>query len=120
MLLLLLPACSAVVVTRPGVSASVVATTGQSVILYAGEAKDSSRQFCPGDVLVVYRGPDKARASGRVRITTYAGEHHLRGVVIEGGVRKGDVVRKGSVACTVQSAPASSIENEGTEMPKPK
>jgi hypothetical protein len=103
----ILPACAAEIVTQPEVRARVVAKTGEAVTLYAGEAKDSARLFCPGDELAAYRGPDgKGHAIGRVRVTGYSGEHHLLGVVTEGGVMKGDLVRKGSLACTVQSAPA--------------
>jgi hypothetical protein len=107
----LLPACAAEIVTQPEIRARVVAKTGEAVILYAGEAKDSARLFCPGDELAAYRGPDgKGHTVGRVRVTGYSGEHHLTGVVIEGGVVKGDLVMKGSLACTVQSAPAPGSE----------
>jgi hypothetical protein len=120
LLVALIGGCAAEIVTQPEVRARVVAKTGQSVILYAGEAKDSAKLFCPEDILVVYRGQEKPHSVGRIRVTGYSGEHHLSGVVVEGTVAKGDLVKKGSVACTVQSAPAAGMEPEEMEPPKSK
>ena len=100
------------------VQAGVIAKTGSSILLFHGGTVEAKKVFCPGEVITAYRytNPYRYRPPytatgaatepiGKVQLGKYIGEHYIDAKVIEGNVKTGDIVEKGSAACLVMPAP---------------
>jgi hypothetical protein len=82
------------------------AAVGDTVYLFYSGTAEVRRTIRPGDVLTVYRISSSCNTTeeGKVRIVSYIGQTYLKGEVVEGEIKPGDVVRKGAVFCLVISA----------------
>lgn len=88
----------------------VAVKSGRTVRLFHSGTEDVKRIICLGDVVRVYRevyayGAVKRTEVGKIRVTSYLGEHYFEAQVIEGRVKRGDVAQKESAACLVHPAP---------------
>ncbi|MGA2193517.1 MAG: hypothetical protein ABSG42_09120, partial [Nitrospirota bacterium] len=83
-------------------SSGVMSAAYGSTAANSGGTQEAKELFCPNEVLTVYRYKQPV---GKVRLSDYVGEHNIDATVIEGEIRPGDVVIKGSAACLVQPPP---------------
>ena len=91
------------------VEAKIVAkTSGDTVRLFHGGAKEAKEVFCLNETVPVYRETWENYAVmsykevGKVRITQLRGEHYFDAAVVEGEVMDGDVVRKQGLGCLIR------------------
>jgi hypothetical protein len=79
---------------------------GEMVCLFESGTADVKKAISVGDLLTVYRenGKHEMRAVGKIKVLSYVGEDYLKGEVIEGEARTGDVAKKGDVASLVISS----------------
>ncbi len=94
------------------VNANVVAKTGDKVLLFHGGTVEAKKVFCPGEIITAYRyttpyAPQYSATEaatkpvGKVQLGSYIGEHYIDAKVVDGDVKTGDIVEKGSAACLV-------------------
>jgi len=78
---------------------------GAMVCLFQSGTADVKKAININDLLVVYReGPKhELREVGRIKVLSYAGEDYLKGEVVEGEIKAGDIAKKGEVASLVIS-----------------
>jgi hypothetical protein len=78
---------------------------GSIVCLFQSGTADVKRSIHINDILTVYR-EDKNHHSdvGKIRILSYVGEDYLRGEIVEGGVKAGDIAKKGDAASLIISS----------------
>jgi hypothetical protein len=78
---------------------------GATVCLFESGTADVKKAISMGDVLVVYReGPKhELKEVGKIKVLSYAGEDYLKGEVVEGEIKAGDIAKKGEVASLVIS-----------------
>ena len=78
---------------------------GETVCLFQSGTEDVKKTISVHDVLVVFReGPKhEFREVGKVKVLSYGGENYIKGVVVEGEIRTGDIAKKGDVASLVIS-----------------
>jgi hypothetical protein len=76
---------------------------GATVCLFQSGTADVKKAISINDVLVVYReGPKhELKEVGKIKILSYSGENYLKGEVIEGEIKAGDIAKKGEVASLV-------------------
>jgi hypothetical protein len=79
---------------------------GETVCLFESGTADVKKAISVGDLLTVYRenGKHELMAVGKIRVLSYIGEDYLKGEVVEGDVRTGDIAKKGDVAGLVISS----------------
>jgi hypothetical protein len=79
---------------------------GTVVCLFQSGTADVKKAISMGDVLVVYReGPKhELKEVGKIKILSYSGEDYLKGEVVEGEIKAGDIAKKGEVASLVISS----------------
>jgi hypothetical protein len=79
---------------------------GTTVCLFESGTADVKKAISMGDVLVVYReGPKhELKEVGKIKILSYSGEDYLKGEVVEGEIKPGDIAKKGEVASLVISS----------------
>ena len=79
---------------------------GTVVCLFQSGTADVKKAISMGDVLVVYReGPKhELKKVGKIKILSYSGEDYLKGEVVEGEIKAGDIAKKGEVASLVISS----------------
>jgi hypothetical protein len=79
---------------------------GETVCLFESGTVDVKKTISVGDLLTVYRESDKneLKEVGKIKVLSYIGEDYLKGEVIEGEVRTGDIAKKGDVASLVISS----------------
>ncbi len=79
---------------------------GETVCLFQSGTADVRQAIGVGDVLSVFRqeksGP--VREVGKIRVLSYVGDDYLKGEVVEGELRTGDIAKKGDVASLVISS----------------
>jgi hypothetical protein len=80
---------------------------GAMVCLFQSGTADVKKAISIGDILVVYaEGPKhKLKEVGKIKILSYSGEDYLKGEVVEGEIKAGDIAKKGEVASLVISSP---------------
>jgi hypothetical protein len=78
---------------------------GAKVCLFESGTADVKKAISMGDVLVVYReGPKhELKEVGKIKVLSYTGEDYLKGEVVEGEIKAGDIAKKGEVASLVIS-----------------
>ena len=76
---------------------------GGIVCLFQSGTEDVRKTIAIGDILVVYRqGNNHAVLEvGKIRVQSYTRENYMKGEVVDGQVRAGDIAKKGSVASLV-------------------
>ena len=79
---------------------------GTVVCLFQSGTADVKKAISMGDVLVVYReGPKhELKEVGKIKILSYSGEDYLKGEIVEGEIKPGDIAKKGEVASLVISS----------------
>jgi hypothetical protein len=79
---------------------------GTVVCLFQSGTADVKKAISMGDVLVVYREAPKheLKEVGKIKILSYSGEDYLKGEVVEGEIKAGDIAKKGEVASLVISS----------------
>jgi hypothetical protein len=80
-----------------------IRSKGESVCLFQSGTEDVRKTIGIGDILVVNRQGKNhdTREVGRIRVLSYVKEDYLKGEVVNGEVRAGDIAKKGSVASLV-------------------
>ena len=83
-----------------------ISEKGETVCLFQSGTADVRQAISIGDVLPVFReGSDRELTTvGRIRVLSFVGDDYLKGEVIEGEVRAGDVAKKDDAASLVISA----------------
>ncbi len=78
---------------------------GDLVCLFQSGTADVKKAVTIGDVITVYReGPQhELREVGKIKVLSYAGADYLKGTVVEGEIKAGDIAKKGEVASLVIS-----------------
>ncbi len=101
-------ACSTFTSPQPDlpVKAKVTAKSGDTVQLFHGGNKLAKEEFCPNEIVPVYRyvgfrykHPSEV---GKIKVTQYLGDHFIEGVVVEGNIKDGDVAMKPNSACMIR------------------
>jgi hypothetical protein len=79
---------------------------GDTVCLFQSGTEDVKKAISIGDVLVVYReGPKhELKEVGKIKVLSYSGEDYLKGAVVEGEIKAGDIAKKGDVASLIISS----------------
>jgi hypothetical protein len=82
-----------------------VKVTGEVVCLFQSGTADVKKEIHINDLLTVYREDQKHQLKevGKIKILAYVGEDYLKGEVIEGEVKAGDIAKKGDVASLIIS-----------------
>jgi len=78
---------------------------GAMVCLFQSGTADVKKAISIGDVLIVYREGSKheLKEVGKIKVLSYAGEDYLKGEIVVGEIKAGDVAKKGDVASLVIS-----------------
>jgi hypothetical protein len=78
---------------------------GTIVCLFQSGTADVKKAISIGDVIVVYReGPKhELKEVGKIKVLSYVGEDYLKGEVVEGELKVGDIAKKGDVASLIIS-----------------
>jgi hypothetical protein len=78
---------------------------GAMVCLFQSGTADVKKAISIGDILVVYAESPKhaLKEVGKIKILSYSGEDYLKGEVVEGDIKPGDIAKKGEVASLVIS-----------------
>jgi hypothetical protein len=78
---------------------------GAIVCLFQSGTADVKKAISIGDILVVYREGAKRELKevGKIKVLSYTGEDYLKGEVVEGEIKAGDIAKKGEVASLVIS-----------------
>jgi hypothetical protein len=79
---------------------------GDIVYLFHSGTAGVKMTIHSNDVLTVYRIDSSCRVTevGKIRILSYIGETYLKAEVVEGEIKRDDIVKKGDVSCLVISA----------------
>jgi hypothetical protein len=79
---------------------------GETVCLFESGTEDVKKAININDIIPVYRESKshELKEVGKIKVLSYAGEDYLKGEVIEGEVRTGDIAKKGDVASLVISS----------------
>jgi hypothetical protein len=82
--------------------------TGHTLYLFHSGTDDAKKAVHENEILTVYRiNPScEVKVAGRIRMIAYIGETYLKGEVVEGEVKSGDIAKKGKVSFLVISARA--------------
>ena len=78
---------------------------GTVVCLFESGTADVKKTITIGDTLVVYREnkSHELKAVGKIKMLSYSGQYYLKGEVIEGEIKAGDIAKKGDVATLIIS-----------------
>jgi hypothetical protein len=79
---------------------------GTIVCLFQSGTAEVKKAISIGDVIVVYReGPKhELKEVGKIKVLSYVGEDYLKGEVVEGELKVGDIAKKGDVASLIISS----------------
>jgi hypothetical protein len=79
---------------------------GETVCLFQSGTAEIRREIAIGDLLTVYRQEENGalRWVGRIKILSSVGEDYLKGEVVEGEIRAGDIAKKGDAAGLIISS----------------
>ena len=79
---------------------------GMVVCLFQSGTADVKKAISIGDILVVYAESPKhaLKEVGKIKVLSYSGEDYLKGEVVEGEIKPGDIAKKGEVASLVISS----------------
>ncbi len=78
---------------------------GSVVCLFQSGTQDVKQVINAGDTLVVYRESTdhQLKQVGTIKVLAYVGEDYLKGEVLEGEIKAGDIAKKGGVASLIIS-----------------
>jgi hypothetical protein len=79
---------------------------GTIVCLFQSGTADVRKEIQINDTLPVYRENQnhQFKAVGKVKILSYVGEDYLKGEVVEGELKAGDIAKKGDAASLIISS----------------
>jgi hypothetical protein len=79
---------------------------GTIVCLFQSGTADVKKEIRVNDTLTVYRNNQdhKLIEVGKIKILSYVGDDYLKGEVVEGEVKAGDVAQKGDAASLIISS----------------
>jgi hypothetical protein len=79
---------------------------GETVCLFQSGTADVKKTISAGDLLTVYRENEKheLKEVGKIKAQSFIGDDYLKGEVVEGEARTGDVAKKGDAASLVISS----------------
>ena len=79
---------------------------GEVVCLFQSGTAEVKKAISIGDVIVVYREDPKheLKEVGKIKVLSYVGEDYLKGEVVEGELKVGDIAKKGDVASLIISS----------------
>ena len=79
---------------------------GTIVCLFQSGTAEVKKAISIGDVIVVYREDPKheLKEVGKIKVLSYVGEDYLKGEVVEGELKVGDIAKKGDVASLIISS----------------
>jgi hypothetical protein len=79
---------------------------GTIVCLFQSGTADVKKAISINDILPVYRESKfhELKEVGKIKVLSYAGEDYLKGEVVEGELKAGDVAKKGDVASLIISS----------------
>jgi hypothetical protein len=88
---------------REDKAAKGIMVKGTVVCLFQSGTADVKMAINISDLLVVYReGPKHAlKEVGKIKVLSYVGEDYLKGEVVEGELKAGDIAKKGDVASLI-------------------
>jgi hypothetical protein len=97
---------SPLVEEREEKAAKGIMTKGAEVCLFQSGTLDVKNTINVNDILAVYR-EDKSRELkevGKIKVISYVREDYLKGMVVEGEIKAGDIAKKGDVASLIISS----------------
>jgi hypothetical protein len=80
---------------------------GDVVCLFQSGTADVRKAINVNDILPVYReskSSHELKEVGKVKVLSYVGEDYLKGEVVEGELKAGDIAKKGDVAGLIISS----------------
>ena len=79
---------------------------GTIVCLFQSGTADVRKAININDILPVYREgkPHELKEVGKIKVLSYVGEDYLKGEVVEGELKAGDIAKKGDVASLIISS----------------
>jgi hypothetical protein len=79
---------------------------GTVVCLFQSGTADVKRAININDILPVYREnkSHELKEVGKIKVLAYVGEDYLKGKVVEGELKAGDIAKKGDVASLIISS----------------
>jgi hypothetical protein len=80
-----------------------VMITGASVYLFHSGTTDVKKSLAINDILAVYRGNSSCEMKevAKIKILSNPGDNYVKGEVIKGEIKEGDIAKKGSVGLLV-------------------
>jgi hypothetical protein len=91
---------------REAKAAQGIMVQGTVVCLFQSGTADIKKAIHIDDVIPVFREGKShhLREVGKIRVLSYVGEDYLKGEVVEGEIKAGDIAKKGDAASLVVSA----------------
>lgn len=82
---------------------------GEIACLFESGAVDVKQAISLNDILIVYReNPShQLKEVGKIKVLSYVRKYYLKGEVVEGEIRAGDIAKKGDIASLVLSSDTS-------------
>lgn len=79
---------------------------GTVVCLFQSGTADVKKAINVNDILPVYRESKshELKEVGKIKVLSYMGEDYLKGEVVEGEIKAGDIAKKGDVASLIISS----------------
>ncbi len=79
---------------------------GDIVCLFQSGTDDVRKTIAVNDVLPIYRETksDELLEVGKIKVLSYVGANYIKGEVVEGELKAGDVVKKGNAAGLIISS----------------
>jgi hypothetical protein len=79
---------------------------GTIVCLFQSGTADVKKAISVNDILPVFRESKshEPKEVGKIKVLSYEGEDYLKGVVVEGELKAGDIAKKGDVASLIISS----------------
>jgi hypothetical protein len=79
---------------------------GTVVCLFQSGTADVKKAININDILLVYREnkSHELKEVGKIKVLSYVGEDYLKGEVVEGELKAGDIAKKGDVASLIISS----------------
>jgi hypothetical protein len=87
-------------------SAKGIMVKGAVVCLFQSGTRDVKKAININDALPVYREnkSHKLEEVGKIKVLSYVGEDYLKGEVVEGEIKAGDIAKKGDAASLIISS----------------
>lgn len=110
-----LPLCASAVSPSPipgeleEKAAKGIMVKGTVVCLFQSGTADVRKAINVNDILPVYRGSEshEFKEVGKIKVLSYEGEDYLKGEVVDGELKAGDIAKKGDAASLIISEKSS-------------